>query len=501
MLRQTIIGLAMAASAFPALAQTPVRPLLIQGEIKPRSALEAQRQGDIGVFSVGIETLERGYATYDYVAPYVGPLGAGKARLMSGWAQIERKPGRFDFKALDHVVDDVRRQGLQPWVTLNYGNPALYGAAAGGAQVEGKLPGEGAVRDAWLRFVDKTVRHYTPHGRVVEWEIWNEPNASDSGETYGKFAAETAKVILRANPKAVLNIGAFSGSIKPEWAKAALDIFARDSGAPPSQVKVTYHPYVENPDTAYGESFQRLRTMIEAHGYRMRQGENGAPSLQQNNFALSHMDWTEEGQAKYALRRLVADYARGIETGIFTLVETHYPPGVGYPKGKGFWTKNSKGLLQTGPYTGVAPGYGDHRIRRAKLGYGAVQNLFAIFDGRVTPAPEFGCTAPAGYSVYGFTRRDADRTRRLLAIWRSDTRPGLAAQSVVVTISCSAAPLGQPSPDGVTDLQATNPLTSAVYQVVPAAKAATRDGEAFTVTLPVSDTPLLVHDAGFTPVG
>ena len=63
------------------------------------------------LWSVGCETIERGFTVYDEYKPFVGKLGVGYARLMSGWAKCEPEQGVYDFGWLDAIVDDMISSG------------------------------------------------------------------------------------------------------------------------------------------------------------------------------------------------------------------------------------------------------------------------------------------------------------------------------------------------------------------------------------------------------
>lgn len=255
------VGVLLALTATVAVAQerTAVPDvgqdrLALIGEIATRSSTQARAQGDLAIFSIGLETIERDYASYDQAAPWIDALGAGTARLMSGWHNIERERGVYDFSEIDFIVDDLRSKGVQPWVSLGYGNPAVYGPEAAAITLGSGLPRPGPAREAWLRFVDRTVRHLGRGRRVVEWDIWNEPDPRIPAEDYAAFAIETARVILAAQPKAVLNIGAFTphsltgpGTPGHDYVLTVVDRFAGAAVTDPWRVKVTLSPLFLEP--------------------------------------------------------------------------------------------------------------------------------------------------------------------------------------------------------------------------------------------------------------
>ena len=121
-------------------------------------------------WSVGCETLDRDYADFDSYKPYLSELGVTSARIQSGWARCEKQKGRYDFAWIDHIVDGMLEEGVQPWINLGYGNP-LYGAEKG---LGSKIFTDEPTMKAWLKFVETIVARY--QDKVHEWEIWREPH-------------------------------------------------------------------------------------------------------------------------------------------------------------------------------------------------------------------------------------------------------------------------------------------------------------------------------------
>ena len=60
-------------------------------------------------WSIGCETLDRDYARWDVMKRFLGPLGAKRGRLFSGWAKTEREKGKYDFTWLDPQVREIGR--------------------------------------------------------------------------------------------------------------------------------------------------------------------------------------------------------------------------------------------------------------------------------------------------------------------------------------------------------------------------------------------------------
>jgi hypothetical protein len=146
-----------------------------------------------------------------------------------------------------------------------------------------------------------------------------------------------------------------------------------DAGLADHVERISYHPYRPTPEINYDNDVGRLREMIKAcnKSIKLWQGENGCPSVggPESTGALSNLDWDEQKQAKWVLRRMLSDLRLGLElTSYFHTVDL-----VGY-RGK----TNFKGLLRGNDYT-------------RKPSYFAYQSLCTLFAGecrRVDQVPE-----------------------------------------------------------------------------------------------------------------
>ncbi len=307
-------------------------------------------------FSVGGETLDRAYTDFDQWSPYLGPLGCKRVRLQSGWARCEPTAGQYDFDWLERIVDAVIAQGVRPWMNLCYHNPC-YG---GGLELGSRLPSTPEAMAGWLRYVETLVTHLS--GRAGEWEIWNEPNNDPAFNTparYADFVVQTASLIRRLDPKAIIHAGVLA-HVPLDYAQAMLQGLSASDGLRLIDC-ITYHPYDPNPDDSRRRAAD-LAKIVRQFDPRLRimQGETGAPSERRRTKALANHDWTELTQAKYALRQLLGDIASGIDSSIFSISDMCYPDEI-----------NRKGLLLTDEH---------RKVLRPKLAYRAVQNITAMFD-------------------------------------------------------------------------------------------------------------------------
>ena len=75
-------------------------------------------------------------------------------------------------------------------------------------------------------------------------------------------------------------------------------------------------------------------------------------------FALSKLPWSENTQAKWDLRRMLAHHGKGVPFNLFTISDMHY-------RQNGSLQMNYKGLLATNPDQTIAyakPAYSLHSV-------------------------------------------------------------------------------------------------------------------------------------------
>ena len=190
------------------------------GKIQPRHARDIAASN----WSIGAETMDRDYTVYANWREYLGPLGAKKARIQSGWAKTEKERGVYDWAWVDEIVLDMVDQGVEPWVCLCYGNPIYPGG--GDTGLGGGLVASEEALQAWERYVAAFVERYAKH--VDEWELWNEPRTGRGKGTvqYAKFVIRTAETIRKLQPDAEIMFAA-GGSFDTTFAKEVLEYLQR----------------------------------------------------------------------------------------------------------------------------------------------------------------------------------------------------------------------------------------------------------------------------------
>ena len=191
------------------------------GEIKPRNANEIEGSN----WLLGCETLDRDYTDYDAYKEYLNPLGIKRLRLQGGWAKTEKIKGQYDWAWLDHIVNDATARGLEPWIQFSYGNEIYEGG--GGINLAAGVPHSEVALAAWDRWVAAMVSRYKD--KVINWEIWNEPNFGDNLENTAEKAAalniRTIEIVKRIQPEAKVSGMAF-GHIDLEYAAKFLGCHA-----------------------------------------------------------------------------------------------------------------------------------------------------------------------------------------------------------------------------------------------------------------------------------
>lgn len=476
--RFCLVGLASALTTLsPAQDITPTTgiSLPVLGKLAPRTAAQIHDSP----WSIGAETIDRDFTVYDHFKRFLGPLGAKGVRLQAGWAKCEKVKGVYSWEWLDAIVNDAVAQGVKPWLEFNYGNTLYPGG--GDTGLGGGLPSSPEALAAWDTWARALVLRY--RDRVDQWEVWNEPdiNRKDTAtaEAYVDLYIRTATIVRQVQP---------AGKV---WALAlAHDVAYADRFLAGMKAKgklelidaITFHGYPRNPDDL--RTLDQLQAVVAKHGrpIPLRQGETGAPSRYQDNFALRQISFTETTHAKWDLRRLLAHRSRDVPMNLFTLCDMHYTQESNQGGADGVLRMNYKGLLATRP---------DQTVDYVKPAYSAVQGVFSIFDShleRLTPYPHTS-SALRGLSLTGYRHQKFDG--QVVAFWFNDAPPADANGVSLIQLHLPAGHFTEPV---LVDLR-----TSTVYAL--AKTQWTQDAKGVHLRdVPVYDSPLLLAERSLIPM-
>lgn len=443
--------------------------LPVLGKVAPRAAKDIASSP----WSIGAETIDRDFTVYANFKKYLGPLGAKGVRLQAGWAKCEKTKGVYDFAWLDTIVNDALAQGVRPWLELSYGNK-LY-AGGGDTGLGGGFPSSPEALAAWDKWCRTLVERY--QDRVNQWEIWNEPDINRDGtapvDAYVDLYIRTATMVRAVQPSGKVwalalahNVEYADHFLAGMKAKGKLDLIDA----------ITFHGYPRNPDDT--TTVDKLRAICAKHGraIELRQGETGAPSKYQENFALSKIQWSETTQAKWDLRRLLAHWAKDVPMNLFTLSDMHYTTASAQGGPDGMLRMNYKGLLGTNP---------DQTISHVKPVYYAAQTLFSIFDDTLKRVADFPFTSTAlrGLAVTGY-RRGSD-SAHVVALWFNDAPPAEANGVSPADVTLKGGKFTDPV---IVDVR-----TSTVYALPKDRWAQSAAGAVFRA-LPLYDSPILIAE-------
>ena len=274
---------------------------------------------------IGFEKLDRDVFDPNKAYDKVAKTGIKPIRIQSGWARTEKEPGVYDFGWLDEIVDNLVSRGMEPWIDLCYGNP-LYTPLAkivfGGV---GCPPNYSEKEmNAWLAYVDATVRRYA--GKVKLYEVWNEPdngfswrhvesdckanmNLVKNAKEYAEFANATSQAVKAADPNARVAVGSIAHLENMRYTN---DILAY--GVHKYADALTFHIY-SSYDGERQQTVETLRHLVDQYDPNMTiiQGEAGAQTRSDGNGAMKGFAWTKEKQLKYLLRTMISDLWCGVE--------------------------------------------------------------------------------------------------------------------------------------------------------------------------------------------
>ncbi|MCQ2445903.1 MAG: beta-galactosidase [Clostridia bacterium] len=461
---------------------TSIQPI---GRLKAKAASE-WTESRLGI---GFEKLDRGVFEPERAYDKLGKIGVKWVRLQSGWARTEKEPGKYDFKWLDDIVDNLISRGMLPWICLCYGN-ALYDDFA--KEIFGAVGCPPIYTEeqktAWHNYVVETARHFK--GRVKHFEVWNEPDGlwcwkkGVSATDLGNFVIDTAKALKEGNEDCYV----IGGSVCTFTATVDYMHEALSTGMGEYIDGITFHEYTYTEENVT-QKVCSLRGLCALHGIspEIIQGESGAQSRADGHGAMWEGNWTPRIQAKQLLRHLTIDLLNDVKfTSFFTCVDmiealngkvgdlaSYLDYGYFGVLGADF---NEEGLA-TGNYT-------------PKPSYYALQNLSSLLGGKLKvmdlplifihePAPHLGgiMTAKASETIYGGFR--LDNGAYAVAYWKPED---------LMTTEWTGAVTMKTAIPG--EVHLVDPMDGTVYDVTTAET--DKYGSTLLKFLPSKDYPLFL---------
>jgi len=191
----------------------PVLCDALSGELLPRPPSSKRLRDICGLASTGGQQPigDSAWSTFrrDRFLDAAVDLGGVMIRRDVRWSEIERIRGTFDFSVYDTMLDEMDARGIRFLGNLAYGNPW----ATSTPQADEFFPPDDP--QDFARFAGETARHFA--GRVVAWEIWNEPNAgfrfwkgvdlSGDPYAYADLLAAAGQAIHEADPTTPVMLG------------------------------------------------------------------------------------------------------------------------------------------------------------------------------------------------------------------------------------------------------------------------------------------------------
>ena len=172
------------------------------------TALAAEETSPFPTVAVGYEFSESiGAVTPKYPLPVPDPNATAKHplawRLEVFWGEVEREKGRYDWDAVEALVDRFRKAGHEPVVCL-WGGNSLYTQEI----LTPPWATDQAAFRGWEEFVRSAARRF--RGKVRHYEVWRTPNVPglwpgpEAAREYAYLLKRTATILRGEGGKPVI---------------------------------------------------------------------------------------------------------------------------------------------------------------------------------------------------------------------------------------------------------------------------------------------------------
>jgi polysaccharide biosynthesis protein PslG len=201
-------------------------------------------------------------------------VGAHHLRCAFSWNGIEPEDGQYVFKFWDMLVDEAEKAGIQ---VIPYVAYTPEWAARSRENFWQQPPRDPALFERLMR---NLAAHF--QGRILSWELWNEPDLTEYWQGTPEYFAEVVKAgaqgVREGDPKAVIILGGMSHGPSPFFEKLIrqhhverwVDVIAFH-GYPESwdedRIEAAYGPRVTKMDAYVKESGQPLDLWLNEMGY------------------------------------------------------------------------------------------------------------------------------------------------------------------------------------------------------------------------------------------
>jgi hypothetical protein len=191
--------------------------------------------------------------------------GADTGRMPVYWMQVERSPGRFDWRSYDIAYRALLAQGQRPIMIVMYA-PCWARPSTPCPGAFGGYPPDAAYEPAWARFVRLVATRY-PAARAVE--VWNEPNFatffhSPAPERYARLLREAFGAVKGVAP----GLPVIGGSLAPArgWQRFLARAFAAGAGEHMEGLGLHPYPHGDRIVTDFRRQLRDARRVLARHG-------------------------------------------------------------------------------------------------------------------------------------------------------------------------------------------------------------------------------------------